>query len=42
MVAKENIEVIEGRQRLIALDVLDSEEAAEDASIVQYGDDLDE
>ena len=33
MVAKENPEVIEGRRRLIAVDVLDSEEAAEDASI---------
>ena len=42
MVAKEHLEVIEGRQRLIAVDVIDSEEAAEDASIDYYGDDLDE
>ena len=34
MVAKDHPEVIEGRRRLIAVDVLDSEEAAEDASIV--------
>ena len=34
MVAKEHPDVIEGRQRLIAVDVLDSEEADEDASIV--------
>ena len=33
MVAKEHPEVIEGRQRLIAMDVIDSEEADEDASI---------
>ena len=33
MVAKENPEVIEGRRRLIAVDVLGSEEVAEDASI---------
>ena len=33
MVAKEHNEVIEGRRRLIAMDVLDSEEVAEDASI---------
>ena len=34
MVAKDHPEVIEGRRRSIAVDVLDSEEAAEDASIV--------
>ena len=34
MVAKDHPEVIEGRRRLIDVDVLDSEEAAEDASIV--------
>ena len=34
MVAKDHPEVIEGRRRLIAVDVLESEEAAEDASIV--------
>ena len=34
MVAKDHPEVIEGRRRLIGVDVLDSEEAAEDASIV--------
>ena len=34
MVAKDHPEVIEGRRRLIAVGVLDSEEAAEDASIV--------
>ena len=34
MVAKDPPEVIEGRRRLIAVDVLDSDEAAEDASII--------
>ena len=34
MVAKEHPELIEGRRRLIAVDVLDSEEESEDASIV--------
>ena len=34
MVAKDHPEVIEGRRRLIAVDVLDSEEAVEDASII--------
>ena len=34
MVAKDHPEFIDGRQRLIAVDVLDSEEAAEYASIV--------
>ena len=34
MAAKDHSEVIEGRRRLIAVDVFDSEEAAEDASIV--------
>ena len=33
MVAKENPEVIEGRRRLIDVDILDSKEVAEDASI---------
>ena len=42
MVAKEHHKVIEGRQRLIAVDVLDSEEAAEDASIVHDDAALDE
>ena len=41
MVAKGHPEVIEGRQWLIAVDVLDSEEAAEDASIDHDGDTLD-
>ena len=34
MVAKDHPEVIEGRRRLIAVDVLESEETAEDAYIV--------
>ena len=34
MLAKDHREVIERRRRLIAVDVIDSEEAAEDASIV--------
>ena len=34
MVAKDHPEVIEGRRRLISVGVLDSEEAAEDSSIV--------
>ena len=34
MVAKDHPEIIDGRRRMIAVDVLDSEEAAEDASIV--------
>ena len=34
MLAKDHPEVIEERRRLIAVDVLDSEEAAEDVSIV--------
>ena len=38
MVAKEHPEVVEGRRRLVAVDVLDSEEAAEDASIVHDDD----
>ena len=42
MVAKEHPEVIEGRRRLIAVDVLDSEEAAEDASINHDDCDFDE
>ena len=42
MVAKENPEVIEGRRSFIDLDVLDSEESAEDASIVHDYAALDE
>ena len=42
MLAKEHPEVIEVRQRLIAVDVLDSEEAAEGASIVHDNADFDE
>ena len=38
MVASEKTEVIEGRRRLIATDVLDSEEASEDGSIDNDGD----
>ena len=34
MVANDHPEVVEGRKQLIAVDVLDSEEAAYDASIV--------
>ena len=39
MVSKEHNEVVEGRRRLIAVDVLNSEEVSEDASI--YHDDAD-
>ena len=42
MVAKKHPEVIEGRRRLIAVDVIDSEEAAEDYSIVHDDADLGE
>ena len=42
MVAKDHPEVIEGRRQLIAVDVLDSEEASEDASIVHYDAAFDE
>ena len=42
MVAKEHPEVIQVRRRLIAVDVLDSEEAAEGASIVHDNADFDE
>ena len=42
MVAKEYPEVIEGRRQLIGVDVLDSEEAAEDYSINNGDSDLDE
>ena len=42
MVSKKRPEVIEGRRHLIAVDVLDSEEAAEDASINHDDADLDE
>ena len=38
----EHHEVIEGRQRLVSTDVLDSEEAAEDGSIDNDVDCLDE
>ena len=41
MVASEHPEVIGGRRRLIATDVLDSEEAAEDGSIDDGGAALD-
>ena len=37
MVAKENTEVIEGRQRLFDVDFLDSEDKSEYASIDHYG-----
>ena len=40
MVSKEHPEVIEGRQRLISVGVLDSEEAAEDSSVVHDDDAL--
>ena len=36
MVAKEHPDFIEGRQRLIAVDVLESEESSKDASINHY------
>ena len=42
IVAKEHPEFIEGRRRLIDVDVLESEEAAEDASIVHDDADFDE
>ena len=42
MAAKEHPEVIEGRRRLIAVDVLDYEEADEDAAIDQDDATLDE
>ena len=42
MVASELTEVIDGRQRLIDMDVIDSEKADEDGSIDNNGDDLDE
>ena len=42
MVASELTEVIDGRQRLIDMDVIDSEKADEDGSIDNDGDDLDE
>ena len=40
MVASEHPEVIEGRRRLIDTDVIDSEKAAEDGSIDNYGADF--
>ena len=40
MVASEHPEVIEGRRRLIYTDVIDSEKAAEDGSIDNYGADF--
>ena len=42
MVSKENPEVIDGRRRLIAVDVLDSDEADDDASTVHDHADFDE
>ena len=42
MFVSEHPEVVEGRRRLIATDVPDSEEASEDGSIDNYGADLDE
>ena len=42
MVASEHLEVVEGRRRLIATDVPDSEEAAEYGSTDNNGDALDE
>ena len=42
MVVSEHPGVIEGRRRLIAKDVLDSEEDYEDGSINNYGADLNE
>ena len=42
MVAKDHPEVIEGRRRLVSVDILDSEEAAEDASIFRYDAAFDE
>ena len=42
MVAIEHTEVIEGSWRLIAMGVIDPEEAAEDGSIDDDGDSLDE
>ena len=42
MLVKEHSEVIEGRRRLIDMDVLGSEEADEDDSIVHYYNALDE
>ena len=41
MVASEHLNVIEGRRRLIATDILESEEADEDGSIDSDGADLD-
>ena len=37
MVASENTEIIEGRRRLIFMEVLDPEEAAKDGSIDDDG-----
>ena len=42
MVASEHPEVVEGRRKLISMDVLDSEEADEDGSIDNNCSDLDE
>ena len=42
MVASEHPEMIEGRRRLIATDVLESDEAADDGSIDNDGAALDE
>ena len=42
MVASKHPEVIEGRRQLIAMDIIDSEESAEDGSIDNDGAALDE
>ena len=42
ILSKENLEVIVGSLQLIDVDVLDSEEAAENASIYHYGSALEE
>ena len=42
MVTKEHPELIEGRQRLVSVDVIDSKEVAEDGSINNYGPTSDE
>ena len=42
MVASKHPEMIEGRRQLIAMDIIDSEESAEDGSIDNDGAALDE
>ena len=42
MVSKEHPDVIDGRRRFIAVDILNSEEESEDTSIDRYGAALDE